>query len=1349
MDSSNSFGGDGSVDLKGVKSSFAEMVHGFKGYSDGKQELLKDFAAFISKRGEIEQSYSRDLQKLVDKYAAKRGRATGAGGRSVGGSLRGPSDKETSSLDSDSLGGGSSMNIAMEEVLNSTRKRSEAHNSLSQMLSTDVKAMLDQMQTEALTNARKCHVWISSIQAEYLKTLKELDDKMKAYHKEQSGFNKVEENMEKKHEKGKGYTKKGTKLKGKLAVQERKATEARNDYLISLVSSNAMREQLYQHEVEGVFDAMDFEYVQAFKNVNHEIFKAMKSAAKEDNTACDDLWKAVCDIPENEAKLNFMHKNSRCLATREITMAPSCDDNVTKLVFTNEEEGLGKFRHVEQQVCKAERDIRLSQQSIEDNCAEMAAIGGPILPPLPDDGIPQDSPAAKVTDAFGKRSHAFLNRAANLAILESIGTGLGSKRPKLLEDNGVPIISMDAQLPWTVPSTHRFVLQGETPAFARDDEGGASCLAPPPQGTGQPRPSPRSRAGATMDTKTAVRCFEESLTDIASKMGDPVPTVVESSITWLDTEEHIQLKGLFRISGGLAEVERLKTAFNNGKDPLAEHGGAYDPHAVAGCLKLFLRELPDSVFTFKYYTEWLKMGTIPDAATRILAIRELLHKHLPPEHTAVLQRLLPFLKKISLHEAVNKMSISNLATVFGPTLMPAPRGDMTAVLRDTTTVTALMTFILEHVEDIFATGTDAATGPDSKAEDTVTEEEESTVEIFKARALYDYTARAAEELSFLAGDVLSVFEKLDSNWWRGELKGERGFIAAAYVAPVESDRASLLAADYSMEHDAADDADDADDYLHVTALDGPAHDDDDGGDDNTAKADAPAAKTRPPGGVSPARPTPPAKVGGAALAKDPMQAALAAAAMAVVAGTAGDGAGNAAGNAPLSFKRPGRRPPGPPPGADGGEGDAPRKLIPTRRPPGIPAGKAATNDGTGESLSNTDASHRHSTTSEDSFCAISPPVAPPVPTADVGDATDAPPPTAVAPPPPPPEEATPPPVEVQLDTQLYQNSRPTPAPMAARRKSMADVTAGTTTKATTVTSAQESKGGEDAAPAPSPGAASSDGDAAPPMFMPPPPPPPADDTDAEHADTQPPGAATPPATSDDTPPEPAVRSSPPPAAAPPAPAPTAKEAVPPPKVTPKPRPAPAAARPPQPAEKTATVPTPTKKKAPPPVRSRTSSDGVALRRPPPTIRTKKPVVANRLSIAPDFAPPAPPPGPPTEESREVADEPAVTVAAQVPTPAATTDAEPAPPPPDAEPTEPAGGDASDDTIPPPVPPALPAVLSDDDDEFASVENLPPPPPPLEPEENDDVAPLPTAFPPVEPLDRHLETPDTEDDEIDC
>lgn len=955
---------------------------------------------------------------------------------------------------------------------------------------------------------------------------------------------------------------------------------------------------------------------------------------------------------------------------------------------------------------------------------------------------PQDSPAAAVTDAFGKRSHAFLNRAANLAMLESIGTSLGAKRPNLLEDNGVAIITLDPQIPWVVPSTQRFVLRGDTPPMGVS-EGVSSGLAPPTHDAGQPRPSPRSRAGASMHAKSAVRCFEDSLTGIASKTGEPIPTVVESSITWLDTEEHIRLKGLFRISGGLAEVERLKAAFNSGKDPLAKHAGEHDPHAVAGCLKLFLRELPESVFTFTYYSAWLQMGSIPDPDTRILAMRELLHNRMPPEHKAVLQRLLPFLKKLSQHEASNKMSVVNLATVFGPTLMPAPQGDLTAVLRDTSAVTGLMTFILEHVDAVCADDSTvvAAHGAPTDPADP-TDAASTTVEMFKARALYDYTARAAEELSFQAGDVLSVFAQLDGNWWRGALKGEHGFIAAAYVAPLDDDRAALVAADYSPEHDdddAADDADDADDYLHVTAVDGTALDD----DEPTAGGGLPVATERAPAGVSPARPVPPTKAGGTVLAKDPMQAALAAAAMAVVAGTGNDAGGDdgATRSPPSSFKRPGRKPPGPPSGDDRGTADAPRKLIPARRPPGIPGAKPVAAS-TGGTAPNAETPHRLSTTSEDSFCAISPPAGPPLP-APPTDAA----PTEVAPPPPLPEEPMAAPVVVQMDTQMYQNSVPTPAPTAVRRKSMADL-AG----------ANASAGAPPATMAPGPTEpvgppSTSDSEAAPPMFMPPPPPPPADDTDTEGADTPPPVPEA------AQPPPPTRSSSPPPddtSAAAPAPTTAASTAEshtpPPPKVTPKPRPQAAATA-------TAAVPTPTKKKAPPPVRARSGSDGVALRRPPPTIRTKKPAVANRLSIAPDFAPPAPPPGPPTEESAP-APQPPSTVGNP---PSAVGNAPPAAPPVTAPPHGAAETTATADPPPPPTtdvlpeaggglddaPPAPPPLMSDDDVDFASVENLPPPPPPLEPEGKDDVAPLPSALPPLETFDHHRDTPDTEDDEIDC
>ncbi|XP_056150991.1 tyrosine-protein kinase SRK2 [Lampris incognitus] len=58
-------------------------------------------------------------------------------------------------------------------------------------------------------------------------------------------------------------------------------------------------------------------------------------------------------------------------------------------------------------------------------------------------------------------------------------------------------------------------------------------------------------------------------------------------------------------------------------------------------------------------------------------------------------------------------------------------------------------------------------------------------------ALYDYTARTEEDLSFSAGDKLEVLDKSAGDWWyakalTGLRVARRGYIPANYVAPVES-----------------------------------------------------------------------------------------------------------------------------------------------------------------------------------------------------------------------------------------------------------------------------------------------------------------------------------------------------------------------------------------------------------------------------------------------------------------------------------------------------------------------------------------------------------------------------------
>lgn len=58
-------------------------------------------------------------------------------------------------------------------------------------------------------------------------------------------------------------------------------------------------------------------------------------------------------------------------------------------------------------------------------------------------------------------------------------------------------------------------------------------------------------------------------------------------------------------------------------------------------------------------------------------------------------------------------------------------------------------------------------------------------------ALYDYTARTDDDLSFKAGDKLEALDKSQGDWWyakalTGASANKKGYIPANYVAAVET-----------------------------------------------------------------------------------------------------------------------------------------------------------------------------------------------------------------------------------------------------------------------------------------------------------------------------------------------------------------------------------------------------------------------------------------------------------------------------------------------------------------------------------------------------------------------------------
>ena len=53
-----------------------------------------------------------------------------------------------------------------------------------------------------------------------------------------------------------------------------------------------------------------------------------------------------------------------------------------------------------------------------------------------------------------------------------------------------------------------------------------------------------------------------------------------------------------------------------------------------------------------------------------------------------------------------------------------------------------------------------------------------------ARALFDFDAESAGELSFKDGDMITLLAKLDENWFSGELRGKQGIFPSTYVEVV-------------------------------------------------------------------------------------------------------------------------------------------------------------------------------------------------------------------------------------------------------------------------------------------------------------------------------------------------------------------------------------------------------------------------------------------------------------------------------------------------------------------------------------------------------------------------------------
>lgn len=227
--------------------------------------------------------------------------------------------------------------------------------------------------------------------------------------------------------------------------------------------------------------------------------------------------------------------------------------------------------------------------------------------------------------------------------------------------------------------------------------------------------------------------FGVTLSSQTSSDTDCIPVIVAKCIAEIDGRGR-KIKGLYRVSGVKSQVERLCQSFENGPD-LVDLSDVH-PNVIANVLKLYFRQLPEPLLTYRLYPEFIRVAKRFPASTRddedddddesdgsatssdgnlssavsTLSSVELQEIHqlvnvvskLPKAHYLTLSFLMHHLKRVAEKSCDNNMPSSNLGIVFGPTLLRTSEGEASlSSLVDTVHQTRVVDLLITYAHQVF------------------------------------------------------------------------------------------------------------------------------------------------------------------------------------------------------------------------------------------------------------------------------------------------------------------------------------------------------------------------------------------------------------------------------------------------------------------------------------------------------------------------------------------------------------------------------------------------------------------------------------------------------------------------
>ncbi|XP_068015743.1 SLIT-ROBO Rho GTPase-activating protein 2 isoform X5 [Melanerpes formicivorus] len=741
-------------------------------------QLLQDLQDFFRKKAEIEMDYSRNLEKLAERFLAK---------------TRSTKDQQFKK-DQNVLSPVNCWNL----LLNQVKRESRDHTTLSDIYLNNIIPRFVQVSEDSGRLFKKSKEVGLQLQEDLMKVLNELYTVMKTYHmynadsiSAQSKLKEAEKQEEKQIGKSvkqedkqtprspdsaanvkfeekhvrRSSVKKIEKMKekrqAKYTENRLKAIKARNEYLLALEATNASVFKYYIHDLSDLIDqCCDLGYHASLNRALRTFLSAELNLEQSKHEGLDAIENAVENLDANSDKqrLMEMYNNVFC-PPMKFEFQPHMGD-------------------MESQIC-AQQPV---QSELVQRCQQLQS---------------RLSTLKIENEEVKKTMEATLQTIQDIVTIEDFDVSDCFQYSNSMES----VKSTVSETFMSKPSiAKRRANQQETEQFyftkMKEYLEGRNLITK----LQAKHDLLQKTLGESQRTDCSLASGRRSSTVRKQDSSQAIPLVVESCIRFI-SRHGLQHEGIFRVSGSQVEVNDIKNAFERGEDPLAGDQNDHDMDSIAGVLKLYFRGLEHPLFPKDIFHELLACVTMDNLQERALHVRKVL-LNLPKTTLIVMRYLFAFLNHLSQFSEENMMDPYNLAICFGPTLMSVPEGhDQVSCQAHVNEL--IKTIIIQH-ENIFP-GPRELEGPvysrggstedycesphgerastEDSVQDVTAEHHTSDDECepIEAIAKFDYIGRTARELSFKKGASLLLYQRASDDWWEGRHNGIDGLIPHQYI----------------------------------------------------------------------------------------------------------------------------------------------------------------------------------------------------------------------------------------------------------------------------------------------------------------------------------------------------------------------------------------------------------------------------------------------------------------------------------------------------------------------------------------------------------------------------------------